>query len=140
MNDIDEVVRLDEERDASEKRWWSEEIELLFEKTDNKIERNNEKIEKNNRKDDQHDWREHLNEDCFQERKNRIFDVFDARGQRVFETTTQQKDEINNMNQRRSRDEESAENERNENSCADTQVRHDKYAACTKEYCRNQKI
>ena len=50
VNDIDEIVCLNEERDASEKRWWSEKIELLLEKTNNKIKRNNEEIEKNNKK------------------------------------------------------------------------------------------
>ena len=65
VNDINEVVRFDEERDASEEWWWNKKIKLLFEKTNNKIERNNKKIEKNNKKDDQHDWKEHLNEDCF---------------------------------------------------------------------------
>ena len=86
VNNIDEVVRFDEERDASRKRWWSEKIELLLEKTDNKIERNNEEIEKNNRKDDQHDWKEYLGENCFQKRKCRIFNVFDICDQRVLET------------------------------------------------------
>ena len=140
MNDISEVVRLDEERDASEKRWWSEKIELLLEKTDNKIEKGNEEIEKNSRKNDQHDWRKHLNEDCFQERKDRTSDVLDARGQRAPETATQQRNEINNMNQRRSRNEENAEDERSESNCVNTQIRHDEYVVCTKKYRRSQKI
>ena len=140
VNGIDEVVRFDEGRDASRGRWWNEETKLLLEKTDNKIERNNEKIEKNSRKDDQHGWRKHLSENCFQERKDRIFDVFDARDQRVSEMTTQQRNEINNMNQRKSKNEKNAENERNEDNCVDTRIKHDEYAACTKEYRRSQKI
>ena len=98
VNDIDKIVRFDEKRDASKERWWSEKTELLLGKTNNKIEKDNEKIKKNSRKDDQHDWREHLNEDCFQERRSRTFDVLNARDQRVFETTIQQKNEINSMN------------------------------------------
>ena len=121
-------------------RWRSKKIELWLGKTDNKIERNNKKIEKNNRKDDQHDWREHLNENCFQRCKCCIFNVFNACDQRALETTTQQKNKINNINQEKSRDEENAENERNKNNCVNTQVKHDKYVACTKEYHRNQKI
>ena len=89
MNDINEIVRFDEERDASWVRWWNEKIELWLRKSDNKIKKDNEKIEKNNEKDDQHDWKEHLSENCFQKRKCRIFDVFDVNDQRVFETTTQ---------------------------------------------------
>ena len=140
VNDINEVIHFDKKRDASKKRWWNERIELLLEKTNNKIKRNSEKIEKNNRKNDQHDWKEHLSENYFQERRNRIFDVFDARDQRAFETTTQQKDEINNINQRKLKDEENAKNERNENSCVDTRIKHDEYAVCTKEYRQSQKI
>ena len=78
-----------------------------------------------------------MNEDCFQKCKCCIFDVLDACDQRVFETMTQQKNEINNMNQRKSRNEENAEDERSEDNCVDTQVRHNEYVVCTKEYRRS---
>ena len=121
-------------------RWWNEKIELWLRKTNNKIEENNEKIEKNSKKDDQHGWRKHLSENCFQERRCRIFDVFETCDQRVFETTTQQKNEINNINQEKLKDEKNAENERSEDNCINTQIKHDEYVACTKEYYRSQKI
>ena len=41
------------------------------------------------------------------------------------------------MNQKKSRNEENAKNEHNKNNCVDTQVKHDEYAVCTKEYRRN---
>ena len=85
-------------------------------KTDNKIERNNKKIKKNNRKDDQHDWRKHLNENYFQKRKCCILDVFDVYDQRAFKTMIQQRNEINNMNQKKLKEEESVEDERSENN------------------------
>ena len=140
VNDIDEIIRLDEERDALWVRWWNEEIELWLKKTDNKIKKDSEKIEKNSKKDDQHNWRKHLNEDCFQERKCRIFDVFDVYDQRASETMIQQKDEINNMNQEKLRNEKNAEDERSKNNCVDTQIKHDEYVVCTKKYRRSQKI
>ena len=121
-------------------QWRSERIELWLGKTDNKIEKDSEKIEKNNRKDDQHDWKKHLNESCFQERRCRNFNVLDACDQRVFETTTQQRNEINNMNQKKSKNEKNAKDERNEDNCVDTQVKHNEYVVCTKEYRRSQKI
>ena len=81
-----------------------------------------------------------MNEDHFQRRRCRIFDAFDVCGQRAPETTIQQKNEINNINQRKSKDEENAEDERSENNCVDTRVKHDKYVICTKKYRRSQKI
>ena len=44
------------------------------------------------------------------------------------------------MNQEKLKDEENVKNEYNENNCVDTQIRHDEYAVCTKEYRQNQKI
>ena len=121
-------------------RWWSEKAELWLEKTNNKIEKNSEKIEKNSRKDDQHNWKKHLNENCFQKRKCRIFGVFDACDQRVLKTTIQQKDEINNMNQKELKNEKNAEDERNESNCVKTRIKHNEYVVCTKEYRRSQKV
>ena len=44
------------------------------------------------------------------------------------------------MNQRKSKNEKNAKDERNENNCVDTRIKHDEYAVCTKKYRRNQKI
>ena len=44
------------------------------------------------------------------------------------------------MNQEKLRNKENAENERSENNCVDTRIKHDEYAVCTKKYRRNQKI
>ena len=44
------------------------------------------------------------------------------------------------MNQKKSKNEENAENERSEDNCVNTRIKHDEYAVCTKEYRRNQKI
>ena len=38
------------------------------------------------------------------------------------------------MNQKKSRNKESAEDERNEDNCVDTQVRHDEYVVDMKKY------
>ena len=44
------------------------------------------------------------------------------------------------MNQERLKDEENAKNEYNKNNCVDTQIKHDEYIVCIKEYRRSQKI
>ena len=41
------------------------------------------------------------------------------------------------MNQEKLKDEKNTKNERNKDNCINTQIRHDEYAACTKEYRRN---
>ena len=81
-----------------------------------------------------------MNENYFQKRKCYIFDVFDVYNQRVFKTTIQQKNEINNINQRKLKNKENAKNKCNEDNCVDTQIKHNEYVVCTKKYRRNQKI
>ena len=38
------------------------------------------------------------------------------------------------MNQENSKNKENAKDERSENNCVDTRIKHDKYVVCTKEY------
>ena len=41
------------------------------------------------------------------------------------------------MNQKKLKKEKNTEDERSENNCVDTQIKHDEYIVCTKEYRRN---
>ena len=44
------------------------------------------------------------------------------------------------MNQKKLKNEESAEDERSEDNCVDTRIKHDEYVVYMKEYRRSQKI
>ena len=51
--------------------------------------------------------------------------------------TIQQRNEINNMNQEKSKDEENIKDERNEDNCVNTRIKHDEYIICMKRYHRS---
>ena len=87
----------------------------MLRKTNDKIERDDQKIEKSDRKDEKHDWRKHLNKDNDQTIDDHDFSVFFARNQRSLKTKIKQKDKIDDINQKRIRDETSVKNECSKN-------------------------
>ena len=112
----------------------------MFRKTNNETEEDDQKVEKSDRENKRHNWRNYLSKDNNQTVDDRDLNVFFARNQCFFEMKIKQRDEIDNMNKKKTRNETNAEDECNKNDCFNTQIEHRKYIDCTQEYCKNQKI
>ena len=71
---------------------------------------------------------------------DRDFNVFFARDQRFFEIKIKQKNEINNLNKRKTRNKTNAKNEYDRNNCFDMWIEHREHVNRTQKYYKNQNI
>ena len=96
-----------------------ENSEQMLRKTNHEIKKSDKKTEKDDRENEEHDRRKYLNKNDDQTVDDCDLSAFFAQNQRFIETKIKQKNEINDMNQRKIKDKTNAEDERSENDRSD---------------------